>query len=498
MARTTPLAALAMAITLAGCSHTLRTEIPEPISLPESYPTLQQIDAKGDSATTRDAVMDLRKLDEQELGEALIQWWTLFQDPVLDSLIQQALAGNWTLQAAEQRIEQARAQILRVNAMARPSLDLSVSASRQQSGTTSKLGFGLYDLYGFGANLAWEPDVYGRIAARAQSAEQQLQVQQYDRQGIKVALVAELVDAYAQLRATQALLNLSQQYVAILKEQLELTRKLYASGLIPAASVASVQSDLLTAQSRLPGIKARIDALMTTCSVLAGGFPDDLANKLKNLSPMLKTGLALPATVPSQLLAQRPDIAAQQARMRSSLAMVQAAEADFMPRFEIPLSVGYSTTPFDLLLNPASFVWSLAASVTAPLYTGEALEANLTMAKAISKEDQLNYEAIVRQALKEVQDAVMAYQMGRLRLADTQAMLKQQASVLERQKTLYQTGQSSLLQLNEARLQWLLARQALIDASYASTTELTMLYRALGAGWTPQEVGAKDNMAEAI
>jgi len=443
--------------------------------LPPTFDTFTQTDVTP--------TQDLTTLDADQLARTLGSWWEIFDDKTLDALVLRAIEANWRLRAALENIEQARSQIVRVNASALPSLNAGVTASRQQTGTTSKLGFGLYDLYGFNASLAWEPDVFGQVQARVDTASRDAQALAFDRRALMVSITAELVDAYAQLRAVQQQLSLTRQYAGLLEQQIRLTGRLADSGLVAPAQVAQTRQAYLTTQAQIPVLQARIESLITTCSILTGGFPADLSKTLRKPAPMLSVHHPVPETLPSQVLMQRPDIAAQQARILASAAGVQAAEADFMPSFSIPLGTGYSTTPFDLLLNPASFIWSLGAGLTAPLYTGEELQASLAIAQSVNREDQLLYEQTVRQALKEVEDAVTDYQMSQQSLSSTQGMAQAQAATVVQQKSLFTTGQASRLQLNQALLDQLLVSQSVIDARYASTASLVMLYRALGGGW---------------
>lgn len=475
---------LASLLSLAGCATHDSDSADDPDTvgvvngLPATFATLSTGTLENNTPSR-----DLTALDTDAMARTLGNWWTIFGDTTLDDLVTRAINANWSLQAAIEHIEQAKSQIVRVNANALPSLNAAVSASRQQTGTNSKLGFGLYDLYGFNASLAWEPDIFGQVQARVDAATREVEVREFERRAMMVSITAELVQTYAQLRAVQQQLGLTRQYARLLEEQIRLTSRLADAGLVAPARVAQMRQVYLTTQAQIPALQARVESLITTCSILTGGFPAELLQTLRQPAPMLSVDHPIPRTLPSQVLAQRPDIAAQQARILASLSSVQAAQADFMPRFSIPLGTGFSTTPFDLLLNPASFIWSLGAGLTAPLYTGEELRASLAIAQSVNREDRFLYEQAVRQALKEVEDAITGFQMSRQSLVSTQGMFQAQAAIVAQQQSLFATGQSSRMQLNQALLDQLLASQSVIDARYATTASLVMLYRALGGGW---------------
>jgi NodT family efflux transporter outer membrane factor (OMF) lipoprotein len=477
MARYLPLTGLAVALGLglAAC-HAPAPKMPEPpAGMPSQYSSLGNIPP--------DSALNLRALDAQALTERLGKWWQLFNDPTLNDLVDLTITNNWDLLIATQRIEAAAAEVSKVSSQALPTLYGQANAGRQQSGTTNALGLGLYDTFGFQAAVSWEPDVFGRVAAQARAAQADQLAVEADRRAIMVSMTAEVVLVYAQIRAMQQKLMLTEQYVALMGAQVALTKDLLRSGLAAAQTLAAMQRQYLEAKSAIPVLKARIGILITTCAILTGGYPDSLNTTLNQPGPMLEAKQPLPDTLPSQLLRQRPDITAQEQRMLASLSDVQAADAQFLPVFAIPLSIGYDTGPISLLLNPASFIWNLAASAFAPIYTGGLLEANLEIAKSVSKENQLQYEQLVRQALQEVESAVIGYQGASATLDVLEAVRSQQRVVVSKDKTLFATGLQSLFEVNNAELQLTEINETIVDAEYEQAFELVSLYRALGGGW---------------
>lgn len=466
---------VAVGLGLSACHAPAPQLPPIPASMPHAYTSF---DAYQSSELT-----NLKTLSPEALSKQLGNWWHVFNDPVLNELVGLTITSNWDLLIAAQRIEAASAEVRKVKSAAMPTLYGQADGGRQQSGTTNVLGLGLYDTFGFQAAVSWEPDVYGRVAALTQAAQAEQFATEADRQAIMVSMTAEVVMVYAQLRAMQQKLTLTEQYVALLASQVNLTKDLLQSGLASAQQLAAIQRQFLQAKSALPALNARINILITTCAILTGGYPSALDTLLKKPGPLLAAKLPLPETLPSQLLRQRPDISAQEQRMLASLSSVQAAEAQFLPVFSIPLGVGYNTGPFNLLLNPASFIWNLAASAVAPFYTGGLLESNLQIAQSISKENQLKYEKLVRTALEEVEDAVIGYQGASGTLALLEQVQAQQNIVVVKDKKLFATGLQSKFMVNRSALALTQIKENIVDARYEQTYELVMLYRALGGGW---------------
>ena len=471
------------AFLVASCQAPPPTPKDEVTGLPAQYESLQALGAGQRQ--------DLRQLDTSELTNRLGRWWEVFNDPVLNELVSLTIASNWDLQTALQRIEIASATVIKSNAMALPLVNFQAIASREAFGRTNKgHSVPILDTFGFGGVVSWEADVFGRIASRTQAAQFDLEAVKADRHAIMVTVVADVVATYAQLRAMQESLLLRQRYVSVLESQVRLTDSLLVNGLVPVTTVAKIQSEFLQAKASIAPMQAGIEVLISTCAILSGGYPRSLDALLKKPGPLLQATLPLPDTLPSQLLKQRPDIVSQEQTLLAGLSIVDAANADFMPRFSIPLGVGYNTSPFNLLLSPLSFAWSIGAGLVAPIYTGGELEANLRIAQATSKQDQLQYEQLVRQALKEVEDAVLKYQGVMTELKLLEAVRAQQSTVLSQERTLYKTGIIPLFQVNTAELSLIQSRAAIVAARYTQASSLALLYKAIGGGWSEPIVSA--------
>ena len=479
MARFLPLTTsiFVLVLSLSACQAPPPKRPGAPKDLPQNYDSL----AKQPSQN----VINLQDKGPKELAMELSQWWTVFDDPLLNDMVNRVILANWDLQIAAKRIEGAKAKVGMIQAGALPTISGATSVARIEDGTTVQPPLGLYNEFGFKAQFAWEPDVFGKVAARAQAAQAEQSALEADRRAIMVAMTAEMVIVYAQLRAVQKKLLLTEKYAELVGRELALTKDLFKNGLVPAQTVLSLERQYTQANTAIPVLKSRIDILMTTGSILTGGYPNALETQLSKPGPMLSVKKPLPQTLPSQLLKQRPDISAQEQRMLASLSEVQAADAEFLPQFAIPFAIGYNTKTFDLLLNPASFIWNFAAAAVAPFYTGGYLDANLQLAQAISKENQLEYERLVRQALAEVEDSIAGYQgaTGALELFDE--VQKKQQAIVSKEARLFNKGLRAKFELYRAQLELTKIDEGIVDAQYEAAIELTAIYRALGGGWVP-------------
>jgi NodT family efflux transporter outer membrane factor (OMF) lipoprotein len=476
MVRFLPIALVALATMITGCQSPPPTPPVQPPNLPSGYPSLAQVKS-GD-------LLNMQNLDEQSLAKALGNWWQVFNDPILSKLTTQAITANWNLLAAVQNLEAAKANIDLVNSYRLPSVSVAAVGGRQQSGTTNALAVGLYDTFGIATVVAWEPDVFGRVAAQVSAAEADKNRAEADRRAVMVSVTAQLAATYAQLRARQQALMLSKQYVSQIGAKLALTQQLLKVGIVPITELAQMKRLYLQAQSSIPTLESQIKVLMTTCAILTGGYANDLDALLNQPGPLLVSQAHLPSTLPSQLLRQRPDIVAQEQRILASVSDVQVAEANFMPQFNIPLGIGYNAGPFSLLLNPASFIWNLTVNAMAPLYTGDQLEAQLKIAQAVSRKDQLLYENIIRQALKEVENAVVSYQGASESLLFLDQVKQQQSVVVAQEQILLNTGVQSEFQLLTSKMNLTQVDEGIVNAKFEQTTNLISLYKALGSGWS--------------
>lgn len=428
--------------------------------------------------------------DQKEIKAfTMNNWWDNFNDKTLDEIVNISIKNNWDMLIATERIYQSLAVVDKEGAALLPQAGLGSYIARKQTGQNNvPTAKGIYDELGVAGGAFWEVDLFGRIRRKKESAIALSEAAKADRENVLLVVISQVIQEYSALRMTQEQIKLTNENINISNQIVKYNEQLMKQGLISSLVLFDIkkQNDLIKAQ--LPKLQAREDSLIYSLSILSGGFPLDLQQKLKENGELLSVdSTKIPKSVPSDLLRERPDIRAIEQQMVSSNALVGSAIADFMPKFAIPLDVGYNTSPFGLLLNPTSFIWSVGANLAQPVYTGGRLTANLDIAKSVNKEDQLAYEKAVRIAVKEVEDSLSNYYQATNEEKDIQSSIDNQKGVVNDANKLLTQG----LQAAPKNLQYI---QNLIELKLKLATVknervyyLTTVYKSIGGKWIAEQ-----------
>lgn len=414
----------------------------------------------------------------------IMRWWEVFDDPVLNQVMAVAIEKNWDVLIATQRIEQARAQAASTQSQLMPQVTVNPLIERMQTGTNNKYtGLGLLETLQLPLNVTWEPDVFGKIKRSTESQVARVRAAQENRRNVLVSLTADLASYYSNMRTLQAQIDYTEKAIAASKRRLELTKLLLKRGIDSDLNLAQYEQAYEQQLSQLPPLKAQRDWAVYQCGFLAGGFPLDLQATLEKPARPLLTRKPLPAALPSQMLRNRPDIRQAEQVLAASTANIGVAEAAFMPDFSIPLAAGYNTGPWNLLFNPASFVWNWTVNLAQPLYTGGQLQARLALANATREQDRLAYEKAVRLAVTDVEKALTGFDNYRGQRGKLQSTVAAQQQVFANNQVLYKVGiqpefqyLQSLITLNDNQI-------SLVQAQNQEAVQLISLYKAMGGGW---------------
>ncbi len=462
---------LCFSVLLAGCMTGPDFVPPANDTVPTSFSRPDLMQATGSA-------------DDAALQAEIMRWWTVFDDPVLNLIMHTAVENNWDVLIATQRIEQARAKAVNVRSQLFPQVTVNPLIERMQTGTNNHYtGLGLLETLQLPLNVSWEPDVFGGIKRSTESQVARVRAAEENRRNVLVSLTAELASYYSNLRTYQAQIEYTEKAIEASKRRLELTRLLLKRGIDSDLNLAQFEQAYEFQVSQLPPLKAQRDWAIYQCGFLAGGFPLDLQTTLEKPGAPLLTRKALPEVLPSQMLRNRPDIRQAEQVLAASTANIGVAEAAFMPNFSIPLGVGYNTGPWNLLFNPASFVWSWTVNLAQPLYTGGQLQSALALANATREQDRLAYEKAVRSAMTDVEKALTGFDNYRNQRGKLQDTVQAQQQVFANNQVLYKVGiqpefqyLQSLIALNNNRI-------SLVQAQNNEAVQLISLYKAMGGGW---------------
>lgn len=443
------------ALLLGGCVHTSSEPAP-----------LQNIQVQWEDAAL---------LPSPEFAERNARWWESFNDPVLTELIELAEQNNLDLRLAALRVQEARAINSAAEAGLWPELTGALGAGRSRGATT-----GTRNNFAAGVEATWEVDITGRLAALARSAESGLLATEADAQAVRLALLAEVANAYVQYRLQYLLLAITQESVRLQEATQAITEQRYEAGM---ASQLDVQRGLsVLAHTRSQGAEAvqAADAARFTLAYLLATTPAQLAERID-------TGITLPHAdavsvllSPIEVLEQRPDIHAALARYAAATAQHDAAVADRLPRLTLAGLIGLENDKLSDIFEGRHLIWTAAGNLAAPLLDFGRRAAAADAADARRQQAEVIYEQTVRNALRETQTAIVAYVQGVVRHRELSTALEAATRAAQVATLQYEEGVLSQLEvidaektLHEARRRWAVSG-ALVAAS------LIDLYRVMG------------------
>jgi multidrug efflux system outer membrane protein len=424
-------------------------------------------------------------------------WWTAFDDPQLNTLVNEAVANNLDVKLAIARVDEARGLAAFARSELFPSLDLTAGASRSKISAvgSQRLPPGtplVANSFNLGLSAAYEVDLWGRVRSSVSAAEQDLLASQFARDTVHIAVAAETARNYFTLRALDAELVMLSETLATREQAVTLQRDRNQAGVIgeldlrqSEAERASVAGDIATTE------RARY-LIESALAVLAGRSPrgvfaPDVARAAT--TPRTVEALpAIPAGLPSDLLIQRPDIQAAEARLTAADYRISEARAQYFPSIALTGSYGGASAALgDLLIAPAR-VWSIAAALTQPIFRAGQISALVDTARARREQALISYQQSVQTAFREAHDAFASQRTLRDALAAESERREKIAQALELAQLRYEAGYSPFLEVLDAQRNLLAAERARINAARALRIALVDVYRALGGGWKPEAI----------
>ncbi|BEP48672.1 MULTISPECIES: efflux transporter outer membrane subunit [Variovorax] len=431
---------------------------------------------------------------------SLADWWRQLDDPLLVELIAAAEAASPNLASAAARVAEARSTRVQAGAALLPNLDATASASRGVSGSSFGSGGAASSSSSSTAAIAplttlqaglqskWEIDLFGRLRADRDSAEQKLSSATAKWHEARVAVAAETANAYFAERACQQQLRVSESDAKSRGETARLTDLSARAGFTAPADAALARASASDASGRLTQQRA-VCAVQRKALVALSGIDEPTLERKLAASPAQRTLPAVGsiASVPAEAISQRPDVYAAELGVASASADVGSAEAERYPRLSISGSIGrmqIRTSGFRESLD----TWTIGpVSLTVPLLDGGARAANSDAAKARYTEAVSLYRANVRQAVREVEEALVNLEATDARAADADAAVKNYQASFDATQARYQSGLASLFELEDSRRTLFAAQTARVSLQRERTEAWVALYRSMGGGWTRPE-----------
>lgn len=389
-------------LVLAGCSLAPTYEVPSTPAI-ATFKEAPQAELKPDERGTW-------KVAQPSEEVARGQWWTVFQDPKLNNLEEQALAANQNLAAAAARVKEARAMNQAARAGFFPSLDAGFGPTRQKVSAASLFepdgtNVPQQTLWRAQASVSYEVDLFGRVTSTVDASKADMQQSEALFRSVQLALQADVAQNYFALRELDAESQVFASAVDLREQALKLVQRRYTEGEITELDVSRAQSELATARSDAMTVQRLRATSEHSLAVLLGKAPAEFSMAADPLKPVT---LRIPPGLPSSLLERRPDIAAAERAMAAANARVGVAKAAFFPSLTLTGAGGFESATIGDLFKWSSRAFLLGplagTSLNIPIFDGGRRKGNLANARAVYDEDVANYRQQVLTAFREVED----------------------------------------------------------------------------------------------
>jgi NodT family efflux transporter outer membrane factor (OMF) lipoprotein len=454
---------------LAGC---LLQDKPDPaLDIPASY--------RGGPRSERAAEAALPKLD----------WWRGFHSRELTAIIEQAREANLDIAAAIARIVQADAQARIAGSALLPTLDLDAGAS--QSKSSSRLGSGNESrTFSTSLSASYEIDFWGKNRAALRAAEETAVASRYEREVVTLTTVAAAANAYFQVLAAQDRLRTARENVESATRVLNLIKQRLAAGTASELDTAQQESLVNTQRAAIPQLEQTLTQNRNALAVLVAMPPQRVAvrgGRLRNITvPRVTPGL------PSELIAQRPDIRQAEAQLASASANVENARAQFFPNIALTGEGGYQSAVLKTLISPQSAFYSAAAGLTQPIFQGGLLLGNLDLQKGRQDELLQNYRKAVISGFSDVETALDAIRQTARREQIQRELVASSRRAFDISDRRLREGTVDLVTVLNTQQSLYQALDALTQARLARLQAVVSLYQALGGGWLPKPEAPDD------
>jgi len=415
------------------------------------------------------------------------RWWELFRSEELDRWIRTALADSPTLSGAEASLRQAaEIRTARFGALL-PSVDGSVSATRQTI-TGAPIGFpgvqlNPFTLYDASVNVSYALDVFGGTRRDLERLQAQVDYQRFQLEGAYLTLAANIVTAAVQEASLRGQLRATREILNTEEEQLSLVEKRFELGAAARSDVLSQRAQLAQSRTALPALEKQLAQTRHQLAVLAGRLPGNAPDLPEFKLEDLHLPEEIPVSLPSSLVRQRPDIRSSEELLHAASAAVGVATANLYPQITLTASLGTNANQAGDLFGPGSGIWSIGAGLLQPVFRGGTLQAERRAAVAAFDQAAAQYRETILQAFRNVADVLRALEYDADALeAQAEAERSARASLTLAQ-TQYRLGAVSYLTLLNAQRQHEQARIGLVQAHALRLADTAALFQALGGGW---------------
>ena len=467
MIRTRLLAAVMIGAVLAGCT-TVGPDYKRPqVETPDQWP----------GETTTVAISSI--------------WWRAYGDPALDQMIDEALEHNLDLRQAIARVNEARAALGIARADQYPGVSANASASRNRASQDSVLSIPPgtdpeYSNYRATLNVSYEIDFWGKYRRATEAARATLLRSQFNREAVRLALIADVAKSYFSLRALDAQVAITRRTISTRQASTALQRMRFEAGVASELDLRQVEAEAAQAQALLPAIELLLAAQETALGVLLGRSPRAIVGQPVERGAALDALTvppSVPSGLPSEMLERRPDLRQAEQSLVAANARIGQAKAAYYPSISLTGFFGGESATLSNLFNAQALTWQFAGSAAQTVFDAGRIESQVGVAEARQQLALAQYQSAIQNAFKDTLDALVAQRKARETMEAEQLRIDALQSAMKLAQLRYDNGISSLLDVLTAERALLDAQLNHVRAQRVQLAATADLFMALGGGW---------------
>ena len=413
----------------------------------------------------------------QPISEAeLAAWWTRFNDPQLNALVEQAVASNLTIEQAAARLRQARESAVQAGAQLLPGLSASGRGGRNVviNGQDSSS-------YSLGLDANWQVDLFGGGRRGLEAARADAAASGYDLASARIAVIAELVTNYVQLRLAQQQLAIAENTLKYQRDNYDIARWRVQAGLASSLDEQQARTQLAQTEASLPDLRTSIRSALNRIAVLTGEAPGTATTALETDAPIPTPPVGIAVGFPADTLRQRPDVRSAERGLAAATARVGVQQAQLLPALNLTGSLGTSALSLGGLFD--AITGSLFAGLSQLIFDGGAQASRVRAQQAAVDGAYASYRQTILTSLEDIENALTSVtntgeRTDHLRIAREAA---ENSAIMARLQ--YQAGMSDFQTLSTVETALLSARNSLASSQAAQSLAVVQLYNALGGGW---------------
>jgi multidrug efflux system outer membrane protein len=412
-------------------------------------------------------------------------WWEQFNDPALNDLIGMALKQNYDLRIATARVDEYYGRYGATRADLFPQIGYDGSAGRTQVSEKSVLagtpGAGTpHNIYQAEFSASWEIDLWGKVRRATEAAQADLLAAEDFRRGVILSLVSSVATAYVDLRSLDQQLEIARQTAKLREESVKLFEIRFKGGNISEMEYSQVKSEYYVALAAIPDLEKRVRQQENLINLLLGRNPGPVPRGKAIGELNLPT---VPAGLPSDLLARRPDIRQAEQQLIAANARIGVAKAQYFPSISLTGFFGSSSTELkDLFTGPAG-AWSYAGALAGPIFTAGRIKGDVKAAQAVQQEALFGYEQAIRNGFREFEDALIDQDRTRVQLDAQKMQVEALATYARLARLRYENGYTSYIEVLDAERSLFNGQLTYTQTQDVLLRALVSLYKTSGGGW---------------